>query len=244
MKMNIEPIKIDKDIWENLDDEKKFLLWAFQQNDKFDGVIKTFRKALGIPTEGWQDKGYFGVKREGKIPKLKRSVLEHKKALWEAKHKGERFPLSRIPRALQMILQRYQLDDSWKSIMHQIICFNSVYLPHGVIDLVWAGNRVEIRILGYLKSKHQLKNWVDDHWSEIEQLVKKGNRGLLERVPKPEKLLYYQRIVELRDEEGKRFAEIADLLSGEFPELDTEDARINEGSVKNAYHIFKKALTI
>lgn len=203
------------------DYEKQVLTQIFLWDDRFKQKITNVRKKLGFDRH-------------------------QSKPLSDSKNRVETY--KKIIREADFIIGYYGLDLSWRDIFYQLITANYIYKPTETITLRDDKDTVSIVIQGHIKSKGVIKSWIDENWEEVEQLVNSKFKKTLERIPKFDKLEHYKKIVELREtlDNGKQlpFRKVVDKLLEEFPELNTADAKVNESSVKNAYHIFKKALTI
>lgn len=142
------------------------------------------------------------------------------------------------------IASSYKLDSSWNEVIADLIIGKIDRIPP-MIELEDARDMIKINIRGYIRTKNQIIDWVEKNWSSIKNMVDDKFSKKLKRLPKLDRLEYYQRIIELRDINGNRkkpFSEIADKIVEEFPELNSREANVNESSVKNAYHVYKKAL--
>jgi hypothetical protein len=88
-----------------------------------------------------------------------------------------------------------------------------------------------------------LHEWANRHWLKGSRIWKSVKKYFYSPDFAPEKSLrnfnFIKRLIELREQEGKKFEEIADILTREF-KIDDPEAKVNANSVKKLYHDYKK----
>lgn len=245
-------MKHKKEELKKLSDEDQVKAWELSRNSAFKDLVKQARKDIGIPKEGWKGdffNNYYGVGPQYELTPLYTTNDKGRNIPygdWVKRIKIAKNNKIRVDTWVENIKKEFPyLDEDWNQALSDIICYGkSNFMPSKIVAYNDEDGNLTIKVKGYLKSKRQLLEWIENNWDtlkgwNIEHNVKRS-KGYVKGIPDIRKWDYYSDIVKMRAEEHMRYSDIADVLSEKYPDIDTSESRINEDSVKNAFHRLKK----
>jgi len=243
-------IKVDKETFDNLDDEDRLVVWLLQLNKDFERIIMDAREKIGIPPDGWGNpiSNYYGQGHEHTMRPLFVEKSGDLKSYgdWVRKRTVIRKLRTKIDQQVRRVLERYKLADKWCSAIENIICYGELsFIQEKIEARQTDDDAVAIVVHGTIDSTNRIKKWIDKNWEILQAMSVKSThkKAEISGIPKYEKWDYYNEILRLRDEEKRTFSDIAQQLSNrDVPVKVWDDGTINEQSVKVAYHRLKKIL--
>lgn len=227
-------IKIEKEVYKNLRNEDKVILLFLNQSELFKDTILEARKKLGISADRFEIEEQGGMLFEQKDGKLKPYG-----SWYEARKRRQRV-WERVVRQAERITKKFNLPARWQRYLESLILSSMITsLPEKISLQEYPDGKKHIVISDRLNSKKELVDWVNSNWRMIRLGlgISKDKRELVS-VPRHKKFGYYKEIIVLRDKKGMKFSEVADILYKKYEEFRDE---INEDSVKNIYHRFRKS---
>lgn len=209
------------------------LIKALEKNTEFEEIITSARNKAGLPENGisWQE--YTNTFFPGKLRKL--SGNKRKKAI------------DLTCKAIREVSFLRGMDFNYhiSQQLHHLIYGNFVYFEFPPIFWHYHGNteddggeyyyHLSIRINNKI-TKNELINYIENNWKDISRSM---------HLPPKNKFFISardQRIIELRDEGGLTFKQIADTIISDFNSTNS-DGKINEDSIKTAYSRAKRKIS-
>ncbi len=198
---------IDRDTYE--------FLKTLEDNQDFANSIVAVRNTFNIPVEG------YSLDEWDKIRAKKKDAGSYSN--WRLK----------LDQASRELSKSYKIPYLLHKSLTYIVIGNFIYLPLAKIFLdlpyqlqpTYDGPSIKISIYGQV-SKEQLKKFIDNNWVSIDKgmtVFTDENSAYISSMGRE--------IIQLRDRDHMKFAEIADYISEKSNNYD-----VNEDLVKKAYH--------
>jgi hypothetical protein len=137
------------------------------------------------------------------------------------------------------LTRNLKLPPYWYSSIAYFIMFKVFFTPEKVplfTDIVKYKKEDALQIVVLEKmSKSELKRYIDYEWESIDEkmnLLPSANKHNMFRSE------IVKRIVDMKDQEGLKFRQIADILQKEYENSELYDS-LNENNIKTKYHRWK-----
>ncbi len=209
-----------------------YLIKALEKNENFINAVRDARVKLKIPEEGydqsWYENIYFDIYSNTDLESIRGKKKLNDFETW----------FKKVEREAEKIYKQLKLHTTLHSVLPYIIIGNFVY-PTGVsvssitnTSLKHTGTppfALHIIIQNNI-SKNELIKFIEDNWVKLSKDIK-------ELPDRPEAYISSRdmMIVELRDYEKLSFNDIADRVIETF-KINNAEGKINEDSIKSAYH--------